>query len=99
VEQRPTHIYQLPRVLDAEVVLLDYDGPIPAADLAAGYDGCLAALPRLGFDQVDYNDGISLWLKVRPAESVPEAPLACSGQDPNPKDDGEELTSLSVAQP
>ena len=99
MEQRPTHIYQLPRVLDAEIVLLDYEGPISADDLAAGYDGCLAALPRLGFDQVDYEDGISLWLKVRPAESVPEAPLACSGQDPNPKDDGEELTSLSVAQP
>ena len=67
--------------------------------LVAGYEDCLAALPRLGFDQVDYEDGISLWLKVRPAESVPEVPLACSGQDPNPEDDGEELTSLSVAQP
>jgi uncharacterized membrane protein len=73
-------IYQFPRVLDAELVLLDEMGPIPKDDLAAGYADCLAALPRLGFDEVREDDGISLWRKVRPAESVPEAPVACSGQ-------------------
>jgi hypothetical protein len=74
------HVYQFPRVLDAEVVLLDEAGPIPAGDIAGGYADCFAALPRLGFDEVRHDDGISLWRKTRPAESVPEAPVACSGQ-------------------
>lgn len=75
-------IYQFPRVLDAEVVLLDDYGPVPVDDLAAGYADCLAALPRLGFDEVRRDDGISLWRKARPAESVPDVPVACSGQHP-----------------
>jgi len=83
------HIYQFPRVLDAEVVLLDDYGPIPVDDLAAGYADCLAALPRLGFDEVRHDDGISLWRKVRPAESVPDVPVACSGQHPQLEDAGE----------
>jgi len=83
------HIYQFPRVLDAEVVLLDDYGPIPVDDLAAGYTDCLAALPRLGFDEVRRDDGISLWRKVRPAESVPDAPVACSGQHARSEDPGE----------
>jgi uncharacterized membrane protein len=74
------HVYEFPRVLDAEVVLLDEAGPIPTGDLAAGYADCLAALPRLGFDETRRDDGISLWRKVRPAESVPDAPPGCSGQ-------------------
>jgi len=76
------NVYQFPRVLDAEVVLLDDTGPIPVDDLAAGYSDCLAALPRLGFDEVRYDDGISLWRKLRPAQSVPDVPAACSGQHP-----------------
>jgi uncharacterized membrane protein len=75
-------VYQFPRVLDAEVVLVDEAGPIPAGDLAAGFFDCLAALPRLGFDEVAHDDGISLWRKVRPAKSVPDVPVACSGQHP-----------------
>ena len=75
-------VYQFPRLLDAEVVLLDELGPIPVDDLAAGYSDCLAALPRLGFDEVRYDDGISLWRKVRPVEPVPDVPEACSGQHP-----------------
>jgi hypothetical protein len=31
---------------------------------------------------VAHDDGISLWRKVRPAESVPDVPVACSGQHP-----------------
>ncbi len=84
------HVYQFPRVLNAEVVLLDEAGPIPVDDLAAGYADCLAALPRLGFDEVRYDDGISLWRKVRPAESVPDAPVACSGQHARSEDPEEQ---------
>jgi uncharacterized membrane protein len=75
-------IYQFPRVLDAQYVLLDEDGPIPASDLAGGYSDCLASLPRLGFDVVRAEDGITLWEKRRPSELVPEAPVWCSGQHP-----------------
>jgi uncharacterized membrane protein len=74
------HVYQFPRVLDAEVILLDDYGPIPADDLADGYTDCFAALSRLGFDEVRRDDGISLWRKVRPAELVPGVPVPCSGQ-------------------
>ena len=73
-------IYQFPRVLDAQFVLVDRAGPVPLDDLAAGYDDCLAALPRLGFDEIRSEDGISLWLKARRAVSVPDVPVACSGQ-------------------
>lgn len=73
-------IYQFPRVLDAKFVLLDEYGPIPGDDLDDGYDACLAALPRLGFDVVRSEDGITLWEKLRPSELVPEAPVECSGQ-------------------
>jgi len=82
-------IYQFPRVLDAKIVLLDKHGPIPVDDIVAGYADCLAALPRLGFDEVRRDDGISLWQKTRPAESVPEAPVACSGRHPDAEDAGE----------
>ena len=75
-------VYVFPRLLDAEYVLLDEYGPIPAEDVAGGYDVCRAALPRLGFDDVRSEDGISLWRKVRPAESAPNVPLSCSGQHP-----------------
>jgi hypothetical protein len=75
-------LYQFPRVLDAQFVLLDAYGPIPVGDLSAGYDACLAALPRLGFDKIRAEDGISLWTKVRSAESVPDVPISCSGQHP-----------------
>jgi len=75
-------IYQFPRLLDAEYVLLDRLGPIPAEDLAAGYYRCWAALPRLGFDLVRARDGISLWRRTRPSEAVPDVPVSCSGQHP-----------------
>ncbi len=75
-------IYQFPRVLDADYVLLDSKGQIPQTDLSGGYYDCLAALPRLGFDITRSEDGITLWEKRRPSEQVPEAPLACSGQHP-----------------
>jgi uncharacterized membrane protein len=74
------HIYEFPRMENAEFVLVDDAGPISGGEVAAGYADCLAALPRLGFDEVRYDDGISLWRKVRPAESVPDVPVACSGQ-------------------
>jgi len=76
------HIYEFPRMENAEFVLVDDAGPISGGEVAAGYVDCLAALPRLGFDEVRRDDGISLWRKVRPAESVPDAPVACSGQHP-----------------
>lgn len=75
-------LYQFPRVLNAQFVLVDAYGPIPVGDLSAGYEACLAALPRLGFDKARAEDGISLWIKVRPAELVPDVPLSCSGQHP-----------------
>jgi uncharacterized membrane protein len=75
-------LYVFPRLLDAEYVLLDEYGPIPVEDVAGGYDVCRAALPRLGFDEVRSEDGISLWRKVRAAVSVPDVPLSCSGQHP-----------------
>jgi uncharacterized membrane protein len=80
------HIYEFPRMEDAGIVLLDDAGPISAGELAAGYADCLAALPRLGFDEVRREDGISLWRKVRPAQSVPDVPVACSGQHPRSKE-------------
>ncbi len=75
-------IYVFPRLLDAEFVLLDGFGPISLEDIAGGYEACRAALPRLGFDQVRADDGISLWRKARAAASVPDVPLSCSGQHP-----------------
>lgn len=78
------HVYQFPRVLNAEIVLLDAAGSIPAQDLAAGFWDCVAALPRLGFDEMRRDDGISLWRKRRPAESASGAPEVCSGRHPGP---------------
>jgi uncharacterized membrane protein len=75
-------IFVFPRVLTSEYVLIDDYGPKPQEDLEAGYDACRAALPRLGFDLVREEDGIQLWRKVRPAESIPHVPPACSGQKP-----------------
>lgn len=74
------HIYQFPRVLDAEYVLVDLYGPRPKEDLDAGFDACLNALPRLGFDRIREDSGIALWHKVREPELVPEVPSSCSGQ-------------------
>ncbi len=75
-------VYQFPRLLDAEWVVLDKYGQIPVDDERAGFDACLAALSRLGFDLVRDEDGLSLWRKTRQAESVPEVPVWCSGQRP-----------------
>ena len=75
-------IYEFPRVLDARFVILDAYGPIPLDDLADGYWSCLEALPRLGFDVIRQDDGISVWEKRRPAESAPSVPVHCSGQRP-----------------
>jgi uncharacterized membrane protein len=75
-------LYQFPRVLDAEYVLTDALGDIPEGDLNGGYYACLRALPRLGFDVVRSEDGLVLRRKLRPAELVPEVPVACSGQHP-----------------
>ncbi len=75
-------IFQFPRVLDAEYVLIDQWGPKPAEDLEAGFERCSAVLPRLGFDVVRSQDGITLWQKRRQAESAPEVPAWCSGQRP-----------------
>ena len=73
-------IYQFPRVVNARFVVTDKYGPIPANDLAAGYWPCLQALPRLGFDVIGQEDGISLWEKRRSASSVPNVPFFCSAQ-------------------
>lgn len=73
-------IFEFPRVLDAEFVLIDQYGPIPSKDKDAGYDRCKAGLPGLGFDLVRKEDGISLWRRTRPAETLPDLPEACSGQ-------------------
>jgi hypothetical protein len=75
-------VYQFPRVLDAQYVVVDAYGDIPKADLEGGYAECLSALPRLGFDVVESVDGVTLWRKSRPAESVPDVPIHCSGQRP-----------------
>ncbi len=75
-----THIHQFPRILDAEFVLLDAYGPVPAEDHAAGYDRCLASLPQLGFDRIREEDGFSLWQRTRPAETATDAPPECSGR-------------------
>jgi uncharacterized membrane protein len=74
------YLYQFPRVLNAEYVLLDTAAPIPVRDLQDGYAACLHALPRLGFDVVRQEGSIVLWHKARPAEDVPEVPIPCSGQ-------------------
>jgi uncharacterized membrane protein len=76
------HIFQFPRVLDAEYVFIDDFGPKPQEDIEAGYDVCRAALPRLGFEVVQARDGLALWRKTRPAEHVAEVPIWCSGQRP-----------------
>ena len=75
------HIFEFPRVADAEFVLLDKYGPIPFDDYAAGYSACLGALKTMGFDLVREQEGISLWRRTRPAEAVPNLPPACAGQD------------------
>ncbi len=75
-------IFDFPRVLTAEYVLIDRNAPKPTDDLAAGYDVCLAALPRLGFRILRQEGGIELWRKELPAEAVPEVPVHCSGQRP-----------------
>lgn len=79
---RRRHIFQFPRVVDAEYVLIDDYGPKPIEDLAAGYDACRAALPQLGFDLVRESDGLALWRRARAAEYVPGVPVWCSGQRP-----------------
>ncbi len=75
-------IFDFPSVFTAEYVLIDHLGPIPGNSLAAGYEACLAALPRLGFRLVREEDGIQLWHKEFPAEAVREAPSHCTGQRP-----------------
>ena len=75
-------IYQFPRVVNARFVITDKYGPIPADDLSASYWPCLQALPILGFDVIRQDDGISVWEKRRPAESVPNVPVPCSDQQP-----------------
>jgi hypothetical protein len=75
-------IFEFPRVLDAEYVLIDAWGPIPTNAQAAGFDECLAVLPRLGFDEVRTESGITLWQRTRLPEAVPEVSPACSGQKP-----------------
>ena len=60
-------IYEFPRIGDAEYVILDRKRPVPRHD-QPGFEECLRALPRLGFDVVREEDGISLWKRPRPAE-------------------------------
>lgn len=76
-----TEIFVFPRVLTAEYVLIDDYGPKPLDDLAAGYDVCREALPRLGFEPVREEDGIQLWRKERPAQAALDLPPSCSGED------------------
>jgi hypothetical protein len=73
-------VYQFPRVLDAEYVLVDAYGDIPKGDLQSGYDDCLRGLDRLGFDAIRSEDGLTLWRKNRPAVTAPDVSVACSGQ-------------------
>jgi uncharacterized membrane protein len=74
------YLYQFPRVLNAEYVLLDTAAPIPSRDLQDGYAACLNALPRLGFDVIRQEGTLVLWQKIRSSEEVPEVPIPCSGQ-------------------
>lgn len=73
-------VFVFPRVLDAEWVLIDHYGPKPIDDLEAGYDVCLAALPRLGFGLVREEDGVELWRREAESERVDDVPAWCSGQ-------------------
>jgi len=77
-----TRIYQFPRVINAQFVLLDKYGPIPKEDLDAGYDACQKALPLLGFDMIREDGGIALWRKVRQPASVSAVPSYCSDGPP-----------------
>jgi len=54
------HIYEFPRVLDSQWVLLDTQREIPGYDFP-GFQDCLDELPRLGFRLVREVDGITLW--------------------------------------
>jgi hypothetical protein len=69
------HLYEFPRVLDAEYVLLDRERPIPGYSVP-GFEDCIAILPRLGFERARDEDGITLW--QRPPEKAREAPPGCS---------------------
>jgi len=59
-------IYEFPRVVNAEWVLLDAERRIPLYDRPA-FDDCAADLPALGFEVAREEDGISLWRKIMPA--------------------------------
>jgi uncharacterized membrane protein len=72
-------IYQFPRVVDAAWVITDKYGPVPADDLAAGYWTCVSALPRLGYDPVREDDGITVWEKRRTADAGADVTVDCSG--------------------
>ncbi len=61
-------IYEFPRVLNAEYVLLDRARPVPDYDQPR-FKECQDALPRLGFDLIRQEDGIALWQRTRPAAS------------------------------
>ncbi len=58
-------IYEFPRVLNAEWVLLDAKRDVPGYDWPH-YGDCLAELPSLGFEPVRQEDGITLWHRVEP---------------------------------
>ena len=67
------HIYEFPRVGNAQWVLLDGAREIPEYDLANGFYACRDELESLGFSVIREEDGITLWYR----ESVQDTPSSC----------------------
>jgi len=61
------HIYEFPRIEDADWILLDEKRPVPSYD-QHGFDDCRRELPALGFDIVRQEDHITLWQRTRQPE-------------------------------
>lgn len=71
------HVYEFPRVGSADWVVVDAKRWVPGNDWEAGYAACRDALPRLGFDVVAEEDGITLWRRTRAADPPAGLPHAC----------------------
>ncbi|MCC6382596.1 MAG: DUF2079 domain-containing protein [Dehalococcoidia bacterium] len=71
------HVYEFPRLGSAAWVVVDTKRWVPGNDWDAGYVACREALPRLGFEVVVEEDGITLWRRTRAADPPPGLPHAC----------------------
>jgi hypothetical protein len=67
------HIYEFPRVGNAQWVLLDGSREVPEYDVANGFFACRDELESLGFTVIREEDGITLWYR----DAVQGTPSSC----------------------